>query len=588
MRTKNRSKEKDLRVLFEVGQLINSTLNVDKILKLVVNTVVKQLKYSVCNILLKEGDFLVQKATHGMYGKNIKIKIGKEGIAGYVAKSKKSEIISDVSKDKRYLNFVKGHRCYSELAVPIIMENNLIGVFNIEDREKNAFDNEDLKIITALADQVAIAIRNTRLLESLSDSNETISLLYKTSNIINSILVLDTIFQNIVDVIIKKLNYDDLGILLIENNYLILKKGYIRKKSDYLKGPLRVGKGITGYVAKTGKPLIVNDVTKDSRYIAVRKNMKSELCVPIKIDNKIIGVFNIESKKFNVFSKNDLFLISALADQTAIAIKNVRYYERIKNFNYELKRKVNLSTKQLKEANLNLQKLNLLKSDFVSIVSHELRTPLTSIQGYVSLLYDGEVGDINEQQKEFLGIIKEESKRLTRLINDLLDISKIEAGKMDVEFNDFNILDFMNDYKKEVEVIASPKNINIEMIVPESLPIIKANADKIKQIFHNLVSNAIKFSFKNTTLTILIKELANHIQIDILDQGVGIAENDLVGIFDKFYQVDSKMTRENIGLGLGLVIAKNLVELHGGKIWAKSEVGKGSTFSFTLRKIFKI
>ncbi len=742
------SKENQLKILVEVAKLINSTHDVDKILEQVVDAVIKQLGYDLCSVLLKENDFIIVKAAYGInkskWGK-IKIKIG-QGVTGEVARTMKAEIINDVTKDKRYIDFSDGPKCMSELAVPIRTHDELIGVFNLEDRRKNAFTEDDLKIIQILADNVAIAIRNAKLLENLRNTNENLSLLYKTSNIINSTLDLDSVFNIIVDIFVKKLNYDNFSILLAEGKHLVLKRSHKHPKSKKKNYFVKIGHGITGTVAKTGKALIVNDVTKDKRYVAVRRGIKSELAVPIKIGERIIGVFNVESKKINAFNDYDLFLISALADQASIAIqnaetnksliqlnqrlntindlgkvinssldldavfnkmlefmskelhynfcavlmiennrlysragigftkkeietysanigegicgmvaktgkpiltndvskipyyknqasltkselcvplkvenrvigvlnveskktnafenkdivylsaladiasvaiKNAQLYNKVKDFNAELKIQVEMATQELTEANKELKRLNEIKSDFVSTVSHELRTPLTSIQGYVSLMQDGDAGQINDDQKEFLGIVKEESQRLLRLISDLLDISKIEAGKMKIMFEDFNILEFIDNYKTEILAMAAPKKIKVQIQASKGLPVIKADSDKIKQIFYNLISNAVKFSREGSLVNISIKDKNDHMQIDVSDQGIGIAEKDLKTIFEKFQQVDTKMTRKVGGTGLGLAITKNLVEAHGGNIWVKSKIGKGSEFSFTVRK----
>ena len=580
---KRKSKERNFKILFEVGKLINSTYNVDLILKQVVDTVIKQLGYDLCSILLKEGDFIVLRAGHGLDKKDLnkaKIRIG-EGITGSVAKTGKAEIINDVTKDKRYIDFGK-IKCKSELAVPIITEKELIGVFNIEDRMENAFNEEDLKLIGALADHVAIAIRNAKSKKSMELLNKRLSTLYETGKIINSSLDLNKILHNILQIIDEQFDYKFSAILMADKDHLYVKAGRGFHPSVVKNFRPKIGQGIPGNAVKLKKPLIIKDVSKDTRYIDVNSPTKSELAVPMIYNGEAMGAFNIESDKLDNFDEDDMVLLSSFADQASIAIRNAQLFEKIKNFNLELKKQIEQATKELRGANEELARLNQIKSDFVSTVSHELRTPLTSIQGYVSLIQDGDAGAINEDQKEFLGIVKEESLRLLRLISDLLDISKIEAGKIRIVFEDFNIVRFINDYKAEISAMAGPKKIKVEINAPKELPIIKADADKIKQIFYNLVSNAIKFSGQNTTLKIAIKNNSNSIQVDVSDQGIGVAEKDLKNIFEKFQQVDSKMTRKAGGTGLGLSITKHLVEAHGGKIWVKSKVGKGSTFSFSL------
>tara|TARA_Y100000310_G_scaffold345733_1_gene468989 strand:- start:1527 stop:2657 length:1131 start_codon:yes stop_codon:yes gene_type:complete len=358
------------------------------------------------------------------------------------------------------------------------------------------------------------------------------------------------------------------------------------------KNPIPLGNGVTGTVAKTGIPEIVGDITQDTRYIPHKRDgssilyapIKSEICVPIKYKNKIIGVLNAESDHLNHFTHHDLNFLSALADQSGIAIQNALFYERIENFNEELRNKIDTATSKLRNANVELQRLNKIKSDFVSIVSHELRTPMTSIVGYVSLLADEEVGPITPEQKEFLEIVKEESNRLTRLISDLLDISKIESGKMNVELDDVDLTQFLMKYQNKIKDMTKEKQLNFNFEGPANSIIIKGNLDKIDQILTNLVSNAIKFSEQNKNLKLRLHENINHVQLDVIDEGMGILPEQAEKIFDKFHQVDSEFTRSIGGTGLGLAISKHLVESHGGKIWVNSTIGEGSTFSFTLMK----
>ena len=580
-------KNRNLSILYETSKIINSSLDIDQILKNIVDIIIKKLNYDKFSILFLEGGKLVLKSgyRHPKIGiKNYYISIG-EGITGSVAETGKAEIVNNVTKDKRYIAVRRGIK--SELAVPIKISNNVIGVFNVESRKLNAFNENDLFLLSALAEQASIAIQNAATNKSLKQSNQRLKTINEIGKVINSSLDLDTVFKKFLEYASKELNYDFCAILMIENNRLYSRAGIGFTTKEIETYSADIGEGICGMVAKTKKPIIASDISKIPFYKKQAPKTKSEIAVPLIVEGKVIGVLNVESKEVNAFDNDDLLYLSALADKAAVAIRNAQMYEKIKNFNLELKKQVDKATKDLRKANEELKRLNRIKSDFVSTVSHELRTPLTSVQGYISLMYDGAVGPTTVEQKEFLGIIKEESQRLTRLINDLLDISKIEAGKMQMTFSDLNLLEFINNYKKEIESMASSKGIKVTFIVPHKLPSIKADADKIKQIFNNLISNAVKFSGKNSMLKIIIKVNTKDIQIDVIDQGIGIAQKDLKSIFEKFQQVDSKMTKKAGGTGLGLAITKHLIEGHGGKIWVKSKLGEGSTFSFTLSKNLK-
>lgn len=572
-------------VLFETGQKINSTFDVDTILKHIVNTTVGKLHYSNCGLLLTEGNDLVVKAGNG-YGKefyNYKIPIG-EGVTGRVAKTGKPMIINDIAKCPFYITIVPGNQ--SEIVVPLKSRNKVIGVYSIESKDKDAFDENDIKIMSAIADQAVIAIENARLYRSHEASIKRLSNLYEGGKAINTSLDLDKVLRTFINLAKKEIAYDFVAILLIKRGKLYVKVGSGFSNQDFLNFSSEIGEGICGKVAETGKPLMINDVSRVPYYKELKPDidMKSELAVPIKYGHTTIGVFNLESKEVNKFDDDDIVFLSALAEQAAIAIKNAELYREIGDFNKMLEKRVDVATKNLTDANKELLRLNRIKSDFVSTVSHEFRTPLTSIKGYVSLVLDENVGSLNEQQKEFLTIVNKENERLTNLISDMLDIQKIESGKMPYNFKEFNIYDFMKDCKKEFEHLEKKNNAKITVNVAENIPVIQADRDKIKQVVTNLVNNALKFANSKPIVNVSVKNEPEYVQVDVADNGIGIAEENLAKLFLKFQQIDSGSDRKTGGTGLGLSICKSIVETHGGEIGVRSRLGEGSTFSFMLPK----
>jgi two-component system, OmpR family, phosphate regulon sensor histidine kinase PhoR len=228
-----------------------------------------------------------------------------------------------------------------------------------------------------------------------------------------------------------------------------------------------------------------------------------------------------------------------------------------------------------------LRRLEKMRQDFVANVSHELRTPISSIKGYAETLLEGALED-KDNAKEFVSIIYQDSNRLASLINDLLDLSKIESGKLKMSFA---ALDPAVLIKKAVTVIdnqAKAKSIALKIDIPQSVPKIKADEARFSQVMINLLDNAIKYSSEGGAATISAKVADNALQIDISDTGIGISESDLPRIFERFYRVDKARSRELGGTGLGLSIVKHIVSAHGGQVWVKSELGRGSTFSFTI------
>ena len=582
--------------LQKITSAMNSVLDLDKLLQLVVEKACKVMKAEFCTILLVDEQtkkFIkqktrginqyweyVEKGNEGKYDKDIPIG---GGITSFVLETQKIEVINNINeKNRRFRNVINDAK--SEICVPLIHDNILVGVINCECRKKNQFSKNRQIIFQTLADQAAIAITNAKLYHSITQMNKKLTNIYDIGKTINMSLTLDETLKNILRASAKEIKYNFCAILLLRNKRLYAHAGIGFSPKEIATYNAKLGEGVCGVCAMTGKPTIIGDVLKFKKYLNQCPKTRSEMCVPIKYEGKTIGVYNIESEYENAFDIDDLQFLMLLADQAAIAIKNSIYYEKISGFNIKLKKEVDDATRELMKANKELRKLNMMKSEFVNTVSHELRSPLTSIRGYVSLLYEDEVGKVTKKQKEFLNIVKSESERLTRLIDDLLDIGKIESGNMIFKFQNFNLAEFLQSYSKELKTLAKKEKRKIECNIPEELPVIQADPDRIKQIFTNLISNAVKFSGKRQGIRIYVTNKKNYLQVDISDVGVGIANKDFKTIFKRFSQTDNYLTRKAGGTGLGLAITKHLVEMHSGKIWVKSRIGKGSTFSFTLKK----
>lgn len=260
----------------------------------------------------------------------------------------------------------------------------------------------------------------------------------------------------------------------------------------------------------------------------------------------------------------------------------VEQSKHLESLYLNLEKKVEERTKELRQANIALEKANRLKSEFLATMSHELRTPLNAIIGFAEVLRDEVIGPLNGDQKGCLDDIHSSGQHLLSMINNILDFTKIEAGKFELKYEEFSLETVIAEVLHAISEFSDKKGISIHTHIHANIPHIVADKIKFKQIMFNLLSNAVKFTAKNGTITINVKLVEQYVQIGVSDTGIGIKSEDIDKLFKPFFQLDSSYSRRYEGTGLGLVLTKHLVELHGGKIWVESNYGKGSTFTFTL------
>jgi len=328
----------------------------------------------------------------------------------------------------------------------------------------------------------------------------------------------------------------------------------------------KVGEGVSGWVAKNKKPLLVKDIGIDKRFEKRegRYHNSSLLSVPLVARDELLGVINVNNKTTRrVFGKKDLTVLSNIAVHVSSSIDRAIKYEEAK-------------------------KLSQIKLDFVSTVSHELRSPLASVKEAMNLLLDKIPGRINPDQERFLSISKNNVDRVLRLINELLDISKLEAGKLDMKRNFQDICVVAKHVYETLRIEADKKGIRFNMKIPDAKVNMWFDADHITMVLVNLAGNAIKFTEENGIVSIKLEDLGKFVKFSVIDNGPGIAEEDLDKVFDKFYSVAKAKTAKVKSTGLGLPIAREIVELHRGRIWVDSQVGRGARFSFTLPKDIRI
>jgi signal transduction histidine kinase len=312
----------------------------------------------------------------------------------------------------------------------------------------------------------------------------------------------------------------------------------------------------------------IDDAALDDRVppagVARRAGVRSMLLVPMKRDDDVLGVIAVNHSKPAAFTEARIDLLKTFADQAVIAIENVRLFTELQD-----------RTSQLQVANRH-------KDEFLANMSHELRTPLNAIIGFSEVMIEKMFGDINEKQEEYLNDILSSGRHLLSLINDILDLSKIEAGKMDLDLADFNFAAAIDNALTLVHERAARRGLVLTQEVDERIGDVRGDERKIKQVLLNLLSNAIKFTPEGGRVQVRAVAKGDVVEVSVTDTGVGIAPEDQETVFEEFRQVGTDVAKKHEGTGLGLALTRRFVELHGGNIWLESEVGVGSTFTFAI------
>ncbi|MBI5823090.1 MAG: GAF domain-containing protein [Chloroflexi bacterium] len=411
--------------------------------------------------------------------------------------------------------------------------------------------------------------------EAIRRRNEYLAVSAEIGKLVTSTLDLNSIFARTVNLINERFNFYYAAIYIVEEtgfNATLREAtgaaGVEMKKQNH-SYPINL-KSTVGKVASEGQALVVNDIRTNPLHVGNPSlpNTKAEAAIPLRIGNRIIGVIDIQSENTGAFTEDEVAVLQTLADQVAVAIDNARSFE--------------LS----QQAVMEMREIDRLKSQFLANMSHELRTPLNSIIGFSRVILKGIDGPVTELQQQDLTAIYNSGQHLLGLINDILDLAKIEAGKMELAFDEVNISDVANSVLSTMSGLVKDRPIQIKRVIEPNLPTVRADAIRVRQVMINLLSNAAKFTEEGDIIVeVGLKPGAqgrNEIRISVVDTGPGISEQDQEKLFQPFSQVDDSPTRKTGGTGLGLSICQQLINMHGGRIWVESEVGKGSMFSFTL------
>ncbi|MGB7099496.1 MAG: GAF domain-containing protein [Xanthobacteraceae bacterium] len=459
------------------------------------------------------------------------------------------------------------------LAVPMLRESEVVGAFTVYRQEVRPFTEKQIDLVQNFAAQAVIAIENTRLLTELRESLERQT---ATSEILASISgsVADAkpVFDAIVRSLLRLFGTRFAVVQLVQDGMIHMpaiggEPGFERLAEQYpvpvndstVSGLAILSKEVVQFAPISGNPAMPSASAKFARDFSY----DSMIAAPMLRGDTVVGAIVTSRREPIPFDDKQVALIKAFADQAVIAIENERLFNEIQD-----------KSRQLEVASQH-------KSQFLANMSHELRTPLNAILGYTELIADGIYGEPTEKMLSVLKRLESNGRHLLGLINDVLDLSKIEAGQLALELSDYSLQDIAQTVRSTLEPLAADKKLAFNVELAPKLPPGRGDGRRLTQVLINLVGNAIKFTDAGE---VVIKAAAadGSFHVSVHDTGPGISVDDQAKLFQEFQQADNAITRKKGGTGLGLAISKRIIGMHGGKIWIESQVGKGSTFSFTL------
>jgi signal transduction histidine kinase/DNA-binding response OmpR family regulator len=501
-----------------------------------------------------------------------------QGISGHVLRTGQVLMINESTEEQaRALGARQlGAMPKSLLAVPMLLGDEAIGVISIQDADhENAFDEADVRQLTTLATYIAVKVRNVELLEEAQRRADELSFLFEVTRTAVASTNLDEALAGVAEVLLHKIVHaESATIYLAEGDG---KTYTARAAAGYGRDvvarhhAVSAGEGAVGLAAEQRKPLLVNDAQQEAFARNGHSQTRSALVVPLVSGHEVVGVMSVESAQPGIFDDAGLRLLEGASSTLTAVIQSARLLE------------------QITRANEQLRELDRLKQQFLANMSHELRTPLNSIIGFSRVMLKGIDGELNDLQTQDLTTIYNSGQHLLGLINNLLDLSRLEARKMEIQPEYFALKEIVDAVVATGRGLVKDRPIEMLVEMEENLPKVYADPVRVRQVLLNLVSNASKFTKEGSITVRLTRQSFNpqtkeppRVQIDVIDTGIGIADEDMDKLFEPFSQVDGSTTRQVGGTGLGLTISRELVEMMGGCITVTSTVGVGSTFGFTV------
>lgn len=566
-----------LTVLNEITRQLTGTLESEPLLEKILESAINILNCEAGTLFLvdEQTDELVFRVVRGPVAASL---VGQRlpagaGIVGEVVRTGRPVIANNVRQTDKWLSSpdqTTGFVTRAVLAVPLQSKDRVIGVLEVVNRKDGLpFSQDDVNLLSAFAGQAAVAIENARLYtltdQELNRRVEELSVMQRIDRELNASLDVTRAMRITLEWALRQSNADAglIGILEEQGVRIMAQQGYEELEQAYKNRPMPVQQVALRTAIQTGQPQVLALDAYQPGFLA---GAQTQIVVPIRREAKAIGLLILETREARSQPEDVIAFLSRLCDHAAIAIANAQLYAEV-------------------------QRANEAKSEFVSFVAHELKNPMTSIRGYTELLAKGAVGPVNEMQLNFLNTIRANVERMATLVSDLNDNSKIEAGRLRLDFKAVNLSQVVDEVMRSLRRQIDDKKQLVQIRLPEQLPKVWADPVRLGQILTNLVSNANKYTPEGGEIIVGAEATENRwdssgpsrvVHVWVQDNGIGISLEDQAKIFQKFFRSDDQKAREAPGTGLGLNITKSLVEMMNGRIWFESEYRKGTTFHFTV------
>ena len=572
---------RQLAILNEVGAVINSSLDFDTVLDIITQKAAEVLDAESGTLFLTDletGELVFQVAVGPSASDLIGMRLAPgTGIVGAAAESQQPIIVNDAQRDKRWSSKTderSGYITRALIAVPLISKGVSIGVLEVLNKKDGSpFDKQDQQLLMAFASQAAVAIENARLFtqtdQALADRVAELSMFQRIDRALNATLDLQHVIELTLDWAMQMTGAEVGAICTLDEErgglFVVASRGYPPEFDRYREKPWLVSVGVIGRAVRLGQTIVVDDVTTDPDYVITVPETRSQMAVPLRLGDQVIGVINLESPEVSGFREDDVQFATRLAERAVVPIENAKLYEEVK-------------------------RANETKSQFVSMVAHELKNPLTNIGGYARLL---EMSDdsLDETKRKFIRTIVANAERMRKTVDDLLDISRIERGRLKLEMEPVAITDVISETLDSERRKIEEKGLELRLTIPDDLPLVWGDRTRLVQVLDNLVSNARKYTLEGYIhISAQVVELplsddgktGQFVRCAVEDTGIGISKEDQERLFKgQFTRFDNARDIAP-GHGLGLWLINRLVEMQGGSITFESELNQGSTFAFTV------